>query len=81
MFFLCRGSGNKAEILTKPYTGIIWKYGQKILGSTNPFGKILFKYPLFEVYHRRRFSDIPEQAHFYATFLLSSHDDIAPAAP
>lgn len=69
--------GNKAEILTKPYTAIISEStAKKYFGTTNPVGKILFKYPAFDYTIVGVFSDIPAQAHFSADVLLSFHDDM-----
>ncbi|MGE0020886.1 MAG: ABC transporter permease [Draconibacterium sp.] len=69
--------GNKAEILTKPYTAIISEStAKKYFGTSNPVGKILFKYPLFEYIIEGVFRDIPAQAHFSADVLLSFHDDM-----
>ena len=69
--------GNKAEILTKPYTAIISEStAKKYFGTTNPVGKILFKYPAFDYTIVGVFRDIPAQAHFSADVLLSFHDDM-----
>ncbi len=69
--------GNKAEILTKPYTAIISEsMAKKYFGSVNPVGKMLFKYPSFEYTIEGVFEDIPAQAHFGAEVLLSFHDDM-----
>ena len=69
--------GNKAEILTKPYTAIISEStARKYYGTTNPVGEILFKYPVFNYTIEGVFKDIPTQAHFSADVLLSFHDDM-----
>jgi len=69
--------GNKAEILTKPYTAIISEStARKYFGTSNPVGQILFKYPAFEYTIEGVFRDIPVQAHFNAEVLLSFHDDM-----
>ena len=69
--------GNKAEILTRPYTAIISEStAKKYFGSDDPIGKVLFKYPVFEYTIEGVFQDIPKQAHFNADVLLSFHDDM-----
>ncbi|MCG6189807.1 ABC transporter permease [Maribellus maritimus] len=69
--------GNKAQILTRPYTVIISEStAKKYFGNENPIGKTLFKYPAYEYTIEGVFQDIPAQAHFTADALLSFHDDM-----
>ena len=69
--------GNKAQVLTRPYTAIISEStAKKYFGSSDPIGKVLFKYPVYEFTVEGVFKDIPKQAHFNADVLLSFHDDM-----
>jgi len=69
--------GNKAQVLTRPYTAIISEStAKKYFGSSDPVGQVLFKYPVYEFTVEGVFKDIPKQAHFNADVLLSFHDDM-----
>ncbi len=69
--------GNKAQVLTRPYTAIISEStAKKYFGSSDPIGQVLFKYPVYEFTVEGVFEDIPKQAHFNADVLLSFHDDM-----
>jgi len=69
--------GNKAQVLTRPYTAIISEStAKKYFGSSDPVGQVLFKYPVYDFTVEGVFKDIPKQAHFNADVLLSFHDDM-----
>jgi len=77
VFSIALIQGNKAEVLSRPYTAIISEsMAKKYFGSGDPVGQVLFKYPSFDYTIEGVYQDIPQQAHFAADVLLSFHDDM-----